>query len=172
MQALPAFYPADLRAYGADPFIAAAVELQSLDHATALRQLHAMASEEHTPARVVVLCQMLFMPRPGAKFRRPGLGAAEYFGGTSSADWPNDPIEIVDGVPFLIVWGYTIAGMWATADSYVHYYEENGNWTPFRHQLTSAERKRSALRKLLASAKWKTDVDRAERESFFRRQIE
>src|SRR5579862_9137932 len=105
---LPNFYEAlePPQPYKTDPFIRMAVALQSLGRLAALDKLHAMARNPQAGGRVIVLSRMLFERRPGSDLRRPMMGAAYFLGGTGYSDWPNEPIEVVDGVPFLVTDGY------------------------------------------------------------------
>src|SRR4051812_19706999 len=60
--------------------------------------------------KVVMLCRLLFRAEPGGAFRRPSLGAPVAVGPTDPRDWPHEPLEGVDGVPFLVVHGCTVGG--------------------------------------------------------------
>ncbi len=156
--------------YKVDTYIQLATELQSLDHTNALARLHAMTKDFHHGQRVIILCRMLFAQRPGSDFRRPMLGGPSLLGGTDYADWPLEPIELVDGVPFLITRGYFLAGKAEPDEWYVRYCETNCNWSDFRYVPKSGQQKQDALNKLFASPKWKKPLDVYERE-FLAKQI-
>ena len=157
--------------YRPDPYIQAAIELQSLGRANALAQLHSMAQDSDLDSRVIVLCRMLFVPRPGSEFRGPGFGRVMFIGGTDYPDWPLEPIELVDGVPFKVIWGWRLAGMAESDEGYLRYCETNCDWSPFRYSTKSESQKLDALKKLLESSKWKVPLDTYERE-IITRQIE
>jgi hypothetical protein len=154
-----------LQAYKVDPYIRVAVELQSMDRSAALARLHAMAGDPRPAARVIVLSRMLFTPRSPAGLRRPMIGGALFLGGTNYSDWPQEPIELVDGIPFLITYGYVVGGLPESDESYLQYCETHGDWSTFRYSVKTAQQKRDALNKLFASDKWKTTLTDSERKS-------
>jgi hypothetical protein len=157
--------------YRVDPFIRLAVALQSLGRSAALDKLHAMARDPEAAARVIVVARMLFVPRPGTDLRRAMIGGAIFLGGTDYSDWPQEPIEVVDGVPFLITKGYSLIGLPETSEAYLEYCETNGDWSAFRYSVKTTQQKRDALKKLFASDKWKATLNDTERK-FLANQIE
>src|SRR5581483_2244888 len=152
--------------YKVDTYIQSAVELQSLGYDAALKRLHGMAQTNWWlgNGKVFVLCRMLFVQRPGSDFRGPFLGQGFFLGGTDYSDWPLEPIELVDGVPFLITNGYLLAGRSEAEDMYVHYCETNCDWSGFRYTIKTEQQKRDALNKLINSPKWKMPLDKNEQE--------
>jgi hypothetical protein len=157
--------------YRADPYIRTASELQSLDRSAALTKLRAMARDSHEAPRVIILSRMLFAPRPDSGLRRPMIGAAVLLGGSDYADWPKEPLEIVDGVPFLVVNGYILAGLAETPEAYLRYCETQSDWSVVRYSVKTTQEKRDALNMLLTSRKWKTGLTDQERK-FLTDQIE
>jgi hypothetical protein len=157
--------------YKVTPYLRAAVALQSLDHAAALKRLHTMAKSRGAEAQVIILCRMLFTARPASDFRRPRIGAASFFGGTDYSDWPLEPVELVDGVPFLVTRGYRLGGLAELAEWYLSYCETSCDWSSFRYAIKSESQTRDALSQLLSSPKWKTPLDADERR-FFTDQIQ
>jgi hypothetical protein len=157
--------------YKVTPYMKAAIELQSLDHETALRRLHAMAKNSDSDDQVIVLCRMLFTKRRGSDFRRPGIGGAFFLGGTDYSDWPLEPIELVDGIPFLITRGYMLAGFPEPGEMYLGYCETNCDWTPHHYTMKTERQKEEALSKLIVSPKWKRPLDNEE-QKFLSKQIE
>lgn len=161
----------ELQQYHVDPYIRAAVALQSLDRATAISQLHYMAQDPHSPLSVIILCRMLFTRRHGSvyAFRAPHIGVSTFIGGNED-DWPLWPIELVDGVPFMIVSGYVLGGLPESDESYLHYCEVNCDWTDFKYTFKTDPQKRNALAKFASSNEWKhtrvTDME------FLSRQIQ
>jgi hypothetical protein len=159
---LPPFCPGRAQEWGGykvDPYIRAAAALQGMGRQRAVDYLKAWA-KKGADERLIVLCRMLFTARPGAEFRRPGLGAAFFFSGTDSVDadyknWPLEPIDLVDGVPFLIVWGYTVDGSPELPSEYLAYCIEKCDWSTYRFRAKSRAQKESALKKLLSLEKGK-----------------
>src|SRR5438128_2274316 len=86
-------------AYKVDPYIRAAADLQAISPTKACDTLLSIAREDEQGRRVFILCRMLFAKRKGGVFPRPFLGGTRFMGGTDYADWPLEPIELVDGVP-------------------------------------------------------------------------
>ena len=147
--------------------IPAAIALQAMGKdAGSAALLQAASSSETNLAtkfeayeKVVVLCRMVFTAKEGAEFLGILQGHTDFFGGTTYADWPLEPIEVVNGYPFWIVSGYALAGAAQPASSYVSYCIANCDWNAFRYRELSAKDKRAALAKLLSSPKWKRPLD-------------
>lgn len=110
-----------------------------------------------------VLCRMLFTARPGKEFRRPYIGGPTLFGRTTMADWPLEPIELVDGIPFLIVEGYTLGGVPEASERYVRYCREGCRWADTQFRPRTPDEKQRALSRLLADKRWKRPLDSGER---------
>jgi hypothetical protein len=149
--------------YRVDPYIKAAVALQSVDRVAALERLHALARSEDQDQdwpteKVIVLCRMLFTKRPGSDFRGPAIGAPVFLGGTVYSDWPLEPTESVDGVPFVILRGYQQGGRPESNEQYLEYCEANCDWSAFHYTVKTKREERDALNKLIASPKWKTPL--------------
>lgn len=174
LKALPDFYSAGWR-YKVDPYLRAAVSLQALGKDKACGKLLDLAKVKREDSgesqKVVVLCRMLFAAKPGGEFRRPMIGGAVFLGGTGYSDWPLEPIECVDGVPFLVAAGYFLAGHAEPSESYVQYCMTNCVWSSSQWRMPSGEEKRAALAKLLALPKWKKPLDERDR-SFLSSQID
>src|SRR5262249_34403177 len=139
-EALPYGDPLEAQHYRIDTYIRAAVALQSIDRATAIKRLHEMAQDPRLSITVTIICRMLFTGRHGSfyTFRAPYIGVPSFVRGTE-ADWPRWPIELVDGVPFMIVWGYTLAGLPESDESYLRYCEANCDWTGLKYTLKTDE---------------------------------
>jgi hypothetical protein len=161
----------DFDTFRADTYIQVAVELQAIGRQGALRRLHTMALDRNSYSTVLILCRMLFTQGVRSNLRAPRLGMPIYFGGTNDADWPVAPIEVVDGIPFLITTGYFLAGVAESAESYLRYSESEGDWSGVHYTIKTAQEKQGALTKLLASPKWKTWDDAYVRMEFLARQI-
>jgi hypothetical protein len=160
----------NLRAYKVAPFIEAAAALQSLGKEKACELLKAQGTKLETANGVMVLARMLFLKKPGGEFRRPKIGSPTFAGGTDYNGWPLEPIELVDGVPFLITRGYVLGGAPEPAEAYVRYCLANCDWNDFEFKKPSEKELQAALEKLLASPKWKEPLDERSRK-FFAAQI-
>jgi hypothetical protein len=152
---LPDFRHAD---YKAEPYIRAAATLQALGKDKAGATLLALAKDDQRGERIPILCRMLYTKKAGAEFRRPAIGAAVFLGKTTYSDWPLEPIELVDGVPFLITRGYFVCGHPEPATSYVRYCLQNCDWSCEQFKPKSNKEREKALEKLLASPKWKAQL--------------
>lgn len=171
LKRLPSFYDGGLD-YKVDPYIRAAVSLQALGKDKGCERLLALArssSDVLQGQQVFILCRMLFAAKPGADFRGPAIGAPTFLRGRS--DWSLEPIECVDGVPFLITRGYDIDGCPEQSWSYVDYCMKECVWSNYHWRLLTYAEKKAALAKLLASNKWKEPVDERDIE-FLSAQIE
>jgi hypothetical protein len=150
--------------YRVDPYIRAAAEIQAMPTSDATDRLLAMARADEGGYRTVLLCRMLFVAKANGTVRRPALGAAVFMGGTDYADWPLEPIEVVDGVPLLITKGYSLAGLPESSERYVRYCLQECEWNPTRYSVKTVAEKRAALAKLIASPKWKRTLNTHEKE--------
>ncbi len=156
--------------YRVAPYVRAAARLHAMGRAAACEKLLEAAKTRSLEEPVIVLCRMLFVRRGTSEFRGPMIGAASFFGGTEYADWPSEPIELVDGIPFLITRGYMLGGSPAPSESYVRHCMTACDWTPVGWGETTEVELRGALAKLLASVTWKRSLDATDRE-FFSNQI-
>ena len=151
-------------AFKVDPYLRAAAALQGMDKDKATETLLALAREEKDGKRVIVLCRMLFTSKAGGEFRRPALGAAAFLGGTTYADWPLEPIELVDGVPFLITRGYALEGSQnyprGTSDTVCR--SAHGEASAFKPKARG--RKRRPWRSCWLRRKWKSGLEAEEKE--------
>lgn len=165
-----------------DRYLRAAIELQALGKDLACDVLLAFTKEygdlkrlaEGKPVtlgyEIAVLCRMLFTNRSGSEFERPSLGGARFPGGTEYTDWPLEPIEIVDGVPFFISHSYIIAGRAFSPLIYIGYCMGNCDWSSYKFEMKSDAQKEEALKKLLVSPKWKQTLTPSDKD-FFSAQI-
>ena len=163
LSSLPSFHG---RQYTVAPYLRAAIRFQSLGREEACKALLASKDDE----QVFVMCRMLFMKRGASEFRRPMIGAAMFPAGTDYADWPLEPIDLVDGIPFRIATGYILSGVPESAKAYLDYCMANCDWNTTRFEERDAAWTNSALAKVIGSSKWKNPLSPAERE-FFSAQI-
>ncbi|MFO0969630.1 MAG: hypothetical protein U0793_29070 [Gemmataceae bacterium] len=159
---LPEFNGA--RAYKVDPYIAVAAKLQPMGKQKGSRILAELAKDADHGDKVIVLCRMLFTAKPKGEFRRPLLGGPDFLGGTVAADWPLEPIEIIDGIPFLIVRGYNLGGKPESAASYLAMCMSECDWQTAPFNARTRGDKQKALGKLFASRKWRRPLSEEEKE--------
>lgn len=147
----------DFKKYKADAYLAAAAKLQTVgrDKATVVLADFAKRSEWNESRCVILLCRMLFRAKVNGEFRRPSIGEPHFFGRTECKEWPLEPIELVDGVPFFVVRGYWIGGYPEQAGDYLKYCVRNCDWSTEVLKPRTTEEKRKALAKLVASLRWK-----------------
>ena len=151
--------------YRVDPYISAAEKLQAMGKDKVVHILRMAARDpEQAENSVFVLCRMLFVPKNEHSFRAPMIGAPEFLGGTRRADWPNSPIEIVDGIPIVIVHGYALYGSAESPTAYLEYCLKECDWSRFEFRSRSHAAKSKAVQTLLASSKWKLVLDDTETE--------
>jgi hypothetical protein len=158
------------REYRVDPYLKAAESHQSMGKEKAYSLLLELAAKDEFDTRTVSLCRMLFQAKPKSTFRRTAIGAAYFLGGTDYEDWPLEPIEIVDGVPFRIVRGYLVLGKAEPLAAYLRYCREKCRWSSFKFKSKSRLDKQQALDKLLSSPKWKEKLEDGDR-VFFEAQV-
>ena len=146
------------------PYLHVAAELQAKGREAACQRLLEVAKTHQEENQVIVLCRMLFQKRGPADFRRPWIGAPSFFGGTDIKDWPLEPIEVIDGVPFLITRGYMLAGVPEPAESYLRMCMTECDWNLVPFAEPTPKRLKDALEKLTSSPKWKRPLDGNEKE--------
>ncbi len=152
--------------YKVELYLQAAWHLQKMGKDRACDMLSAFAKEKGSDERdsIIVLCRMLFTRKAGTEFRRPMIGGASFLGGTDYKDWPLEPIELVDGIPFLITRGYILGGVPESPTQYLKYCLKTCDWNPHSFASKSKAEKQAALEKLLSSEKWKRKLNEDERE--------
>jgi hypothetical protein len=120
--------------YKVAPYLRATVAFQRMGKDDACSTLHRIARGGKYENQVILLCRILlsknegepFEPsRHGAEFLFGRLGNVGFLGGTDHSDWPLEPIELVDDVPFLIIGNCMYLGTPERAESYLEYYLEN-----------------------------------------------
>lgn len=161
-----------------DALIRAATELQALEKIEAMSFFLTFAKDSYKnnsfdgEQALIALCRMLFTQRKSSakkakpEFRRARIGEPGFLGDTDYDDWPLEPIEIIGGIPFLIVQGYTLAGFAEPADRYIEYCIGNCDWNDYRFRVVTMAQKQAALEKLLASPKWKQKLSSYDKEFF------
>lgn len=147
-----------------DPYCRAAAALQAMGQDKANAILLQLAKTREQDNQVIVLCLMLNTPKAKGEFRRPRIGAADFLGGTDYAEWPLEPIELVDGVPFVITHGYSVRRKPEPSELYLKYCIEHCDWNSAKFERKTSKEKQQSLDKLLASRKWKAQLTDAEKE--------
>jgi len=152
--------------YKMDPFIRAAEVLQKMGKDEACRQLRALTEEKNGDGvPVSELCRLVFKAKKGGEFRRALIGAVGFLGETSYDDWPLDPFEVVDGVPFVVTNGFhLLAGQAETDKQYLEYCIKECEWNDVKFVPKPKAEKEKALEKLLSSKKWKEPLTDKERD--------
>lgn len=119
-----------LENYQISRYVDAAASLRKLEPTLRASELRELARDRKFASDVYVLCRMLFEAKPGQEFRRPLIGAASFLGNTTYDDWPLEPIALEQGIPILIVRGYTLAGVAEPPGGYVEYCLSSCAWRP------------------------------------------
>jgi hypothetical protein len=159
--------------YKADDYIRAAVSLQAVGREAACEALLASArTNATTDRRFFMLCRMLFAQRGTNEFRPPFRGTCGFYIG-EAADWKLDPIELVDGIPFLLTGPCRGQGGRGpeSVESYLRYCMTNCDWSTYTFHDVTAQQKSRALATLLSSSKVKRPLTDSEK-SFFSAQIQ
>jgi hypothetical protein len=154
--------------YTVCPYISAAIQLQNMGRESAISVLRECCEKEENQNRVIILCRMLFESE--GEMRRPFIGGAAFMGNSTYDDWPSEPIEIVQNIPFLIVRGYSLGGVPERAIDYLEYCELHCTWRNEIFGMPSEDYLLASLNELLNSEKWQTPLT-DEEEEFFRFQI-
>ena len=153
--------------YKAVPYIKAAIELQNMGKDKAIAKLLSYSKIENNDNKIIVLCRMIFEKKGNAVFRRPLSGGAVFFGGTTYGDWPTEPIEIINGLPFLITRGYCLAGVPEPALMYIKYCESNCLWKVKKYTIPTGAEMNKALNLIIRSTKWKTELPESDKAFFY-----
>ncbi|MBN2363840.1 hypothetical protein JXL83_06890 [candidate division WOR-3 bacterium] len=156
--------------YRCEQYIVLAQYVQSLGNNEAIAALREYAAANEESEKIIILTRMLFKPKDNTSLRRPLIGGAIFFGNTDYEDWPSEPIEIINGVPFLITMGYCLGGSPETSLQYLEYCAENGEWNEYSYSLKTEEEMSEALNILLSSPKWNEPLSESE-VLFFENQI-
>ena len=143
-------------AFRVGDYLQTLVKLQDEGEDSAIQILEKWAKSSDTQFQVILLCRMLFEPSPGRTFRRPRLGMGMgYPWGSTSDDWPLDPITIYLNVPFLIAGGYSSIGRAETAAEYLIYCRSECQWTKNRYKVMQDKELNAILDKFVAQTNWK-----------------
>lgn len=157
--------------YRVTPYLSAAVQLQAMGKTKAIAELQRRVNEKVDDIPVQLLCRMLFTKKPGGEFPQPYIGELRHIGWTAEGDWPLSPLAMVDGIPFCIVDSYCVLGQGPDSWCYLDACMQKCEWSQTKFRVADADTLERALRKLLASKKWKRPLSDGERK-FLESQIE
>lgn len=156
--------PFGFRDFKPGPYLAVAASLQADGKDKAIQTLAKWARDEKYGYKVFVLCRMLFTAKPKGEFRRAAVGVHFFFGGTGDDDWPLEPIELVEGIPFYLVVGGALGGKAEHPLMYLSYCTKNCDWSTEKYGPKTPEQIRKALDKLLVSPRWKEPLSKEDKE--------
>jgi len=158
-------------------YLELAAALQALPQADAEKQLQAWAKSGSYDEEVIILCCMLWVgelgeplervagaKNSGFSFAAVNLGNRYGIGATKAEDWPDWPLKIVDGVPFLIAAKFAgalsrpvtpnVQSGPSMAQNYLTYCLTRGRWTTQRYRTVDLAARQQVLDKLLKSSVW------------------
>jgi hypothetical protein len=164
VESLPSFQMGEYKNYRVGPYVKAAIRLQEMGQEAACDALLNASHNKSNCRQIFVLCRMLFLKRTTSEFRRPAIGSPVLLGATSTSHWPLEPIECIDGVPFLITQGYVLGGLPESAESYLRYCIANCDWNAARFNVLTDDHTRNALAELIKSNRWKRPLNNAEQD--------
>jgi hypothetical protein len=141
-------------------------QLQELGETKAIAKLRSWAKAHPGDLRTIIMCRMLFKGRK-APLRRPYLGGAGFFGGTTYADWPLEPITIFEGVPILITRGYTLGGKAESAEAYLTYCIQNGSWVSLKYEERTPQQITASVSAFMAKTPWKQALSETDKTFFW-----
>jgi hypothetical protein len=151
--------------------LALCVHLQRLEARSenwGITELMRMAvQQEPSDETAVILCRLLFRSRSGEPRRRPARGQPGFFGGTTEADWPFEPVHLFRGVPFYIVSGWCIAGCPESATHYLADCLRNGAWNTERYSEMGDHELRAITNDFVEGGPWKHPLESHEVDFFF-----
>lgn len=157
--------------YKCNPYIKLANYIQSIDRTKAIEILKEYAKTYKYEDQIIVLTKMLFQAKKDSTLRRPLIGSADFMGNTDYKDWPNEPIEIINNIPFLITRGYSLGGEPEPSLKYLEFCIENGEWTKNNYCIKKEEELKTGLKTLLNSKKWSTELSTSDK-TFIEKQID
>jgi len=113
--------------------------------------------EYEVAQQVSTICRIIFKPKEGTPMRGPYLGGAMNLPHESMdlKDWPLFPLAESDGVYFMLVSGYILAGMAETGREYLDYCRSAGTFRTTPVIIPTEKIAQHALDNLLSSAAWK-----------------
>ncbi len=162
----PATCPPIGRDFRIAPYLELAAALQKEGRDKAVRRLRSWADSGKYEDQVVILCRMLFEAKQGKEFRRPLIGRAAFFGGTGSADWPLEPIDLHEGVPILITRGYALGGFPEPSARYLELCTGNCKWREAPYSVRPAGELKEIIAAWMARRNWPQALSEHDRAFF------
>ena len=101
------------------------------------------------------LCRLLFQSPSGHPLRWPMIGLPSCLGDTKQDDWSDGPIYLFQNCPFLIVYGWTIAGFPEPPSWYLLHCIRNGIWNEEEYPDFQQEEVLSLAQDLISHGPWK-----------------
>jgi hypothetical protein len=120
-------------------YLSGAIKLQALEAQARAARLREIANDPADAEAAIIYCRMLFEAKHGELFRRPQLGAPNFVG-RADMHAPLEPIEIYEGIPVLIVRGYTLGGIAEPPVRYLDYCLEHCRWRDAKYQAMDQAR--------------------------------
>lgn len=107
--------------------------------------------------RVILLCRVLYRPRPSELLRGPYWGAPNIpYDSMPASDWPDLPLVLCDDIPFLITTSYLCLGPPPEEScAYLEHCRSNGVFRIPRYPIRSREDQEGALDALFSSERWR-----------------
>jgi hypothetical protein len=153
-----------LKAFKSDRFLEVGEHLQFLGKKEACECLAELGSTSEDVITIVIFCRMLFHPPEKRPMPELTVGDPRFLGRTNKEHWPLEPIEIIDGVPFLIVRSYITGTFRVDAGKrYVDWYVEHWHWRESKYSKKSEKQKEVALEKLISKTRWVEPLSSYER---------
>ncbi len=144
--------------YNVYSYLKVLVHIQNMSKSDAIKTLTLSSQKENSQYQLILLCKMLFTSKE-KEFRPPMIGEPELVGKSDLLKWKFLPIEIVDGIPFLIVKSYTIKGRQEHAGNYLDYCLSECVWNLRKYRIPNKEEVETALKKIINSKKWNKRLD-------------
>jgi hypothetical protein len=155
---------ADRIPFKVELYLRIASKLQQLGKEKACKTLLRLAVNDYQ-GKVSCLCRMLFRPKKKCdECLDPHLGAMSFLDDTLEGDWPVAPLEMQNGVPFFVVFGFNVGGTICNSVKDVKCCIQNRDWSDTRFDLITKEDQQKALADLLASKKWKKQLSKRARD--------
>lgn len=156
--------------YTCNSYLELANYIQTFDQTEAIEILKNFAKTGKYEDQIIILTKMLFQAKEDSVLRRPMIGAAGFAGNTDYEDWPLEPIEIINDIPFLITSGYSLGGRPESSIMYLEYCIKNGEWTKNNYSVKNIKELKYGLKLLFTSKKWNTELT-SYNIAFFEKQI-
>lgn len=117
----------------------------------------------------IVLCRLLFTSADDP-LRPPRLGQPYFVRDTTRELWPNEPVVVYNGLPFLIVIGWSLGGLAERPTSYLAYCLQNGRWVDEPYEMPDPETHEAIAEDFIHNGPWNEPLDENEKD-FLRLQV-